>query len=176
MLFEETVWKKLHSVELYGCLVPDGSCSIEWLVESELRESNRVLRCSVETPVIRSLFGVVSKNRHDFQYVKSVHQIPSVKTDGGLSNAAGSIGNAVSCRMHKAPICMCVYRYIYLHSQTRYSLKIHCNIIQPDTCFSSGSHLPCILWVFYHLSNTVQHSISYSCPHLPPLDFCIHTK
>jgi len=61
----------------------------------KLGESNHVLRCSVETPIIRSLFGAVCKNRHDLQYVKSVHQIPSVKTDSGLSrNDPGSTGNA----------------------------------------------------------------------------------
>jgi hypothetical protein len=87
MSFEETVSKNLHSIELYGCaqhLVPNGSCCIEWLVEvkqpmGELGESNHMLRCSVETLLIRSLFGVVCKNRHDLLYVKPVHQIPSVK-------------------------------------------------------------------------------------------------
>jgi len=112
MSFEKTVSKNLHSIELYGCaqhLVPNGSCSIEWLVEvkqpmGELGEFNYVLRCSVETPLIRNLFGVVCKNRHDLQYVKSVHQIPSVKTDGELSrNAVGSIGNASFLRHAQEP-------------------------------------------------------------------------
>ena len=103
MLFEERVSKNLQSIEVYGCaqhIVPNSSCSIEWLVEVkqpmvELGESNHVLRCSVETPIIRSLFGAVYINPHDLRYVKYVHQIPSVKTDDGLSrNVPGSIRNA----------------------------------------------------------------------------------
>ena len=61
----------------------------------ELGESKHVLRWSIETPIILSLYGVVCKNRHDLHCVKSVHQISSVKTDGGLSrNVPVSIGNA----------------------------------------------------------------------------------